>query len=116
LRDGLFRREENRWATVAFVEDGSGRQVIQGVLGNLGEIQAWQAWLSWGVAAASPSLLLSWLFLLVSVVALLQLLRAVRWPMNRAAYLHSLLVALANGLAAGYLLDYGVIGLRTGAY
>jgi CubicO group peptidase (beta-lactamase class C family) len=185
VRDGLFRRERDHWATVAFVEDGSGRRVIQGVLGNLGEIRPWQAWLRWGVAAAVLSLMLSslvfalvwiprrlfgglrgaphlsvrylplvsvlllvavvvvfmtasaddvlgrlgnptpwsislwlltWLFMLVTVVALVQALRGVRWRMNRGAYLHSLLVALANGLAAAYFLYYGVIGLRTWAY
>jgi hypothetical protein len=76
------------------------------VLGRLGKPTAWSISL-W---------LLTWLLPLVTVLALVQVLRSRRWPMNRAAYLHSLLVALANGLVAGYLLYYGVIGLRTRAY
>ena len=68
-----------------------------------------------GLASVS-FLIISHLFAVSSVLALIQCYRARSWPINKAVWIHSLAVSLATVTLSGYLGYYGVIGLKTWLY
>ncbi|HZU25650.1 MAG TPA: serine hydrolase domain-containing protein [Bryobacteraceae bacterium] len=70
---------------------------------KLGSVTLWSA----------AIFLLTVLFACVSVMALVQAMRARRRMIRRAVWMHSLLVSAACLVVAGYLAYWGVIGIRT---
>ena len=58
---------------------------------------------------------LTWLFAVLTVAGLIQVLRARNWNVNACVWFHSLFTSIANAIALAYLSYWSVIGLRTWA-
>lgn len=58
---------------------------------------------------------LTWLFAVLTVAGLIQVLRARNWNVNACVWFHSLFTSIANAIALAYLSYWSVIGMRTWA-